>query len=624
MNSEEKRQWISVGTGVFVYVSAALLSGKFGLRGVVEFLLFLAAYILMAYPAFERMLREIRDKRYFNENILIITATAGALGIGRYLEAGAVMLLFAAAGILEDKALNRSRKFIRDFVDIRPLTATLKADGGEKQVDPSELKKWHIFVVKPGEKIPVDGIVTFGSTTVDMQALTGEITPRFVKEGEKVYGGSINLTGLIECRVTRLYKDSTASRILRLVEEAEKKQDEQKTMVRRFAGWYTPVMAVAAVLIAVVPCLTFAWGQWHEWIYRGLIFLVAACPCGLLVSEPLAFLGGIAAAARHGVIVKGGQFLEYLYQADTFIFDKTGTLTEGSFEITGIHTACPEKMTEEQLLRFAAFAESCSNHPVAQSVVRAYGRPVEKKQVKSVKEQPGYGISATVFGKRVHIGNRRMAKKQNVDFAHVDTSGSVIHVVIDGAYAGYLVAEDTVKEEAHEVISWLREKRNAMIVMLTGDRRETAKRIAEELDLDYAYANLMPAGKMERLQEFMQLEGEREKIVFVGDGINDAPVLTQADVGIAMGGFGADAAVEAADIVLLEDRLSQIPGLVRLAGETVQVVKGNLILAVLIKVIVLGLSIAGLMEMWTALAADLIVMFVSLANATSIVKYPVD
>ncbi|GAA6491159.1 MAG TPA: cadmium-translocating P-type ATPase [Candidatus Bariatricus faecipullorum] len=624
MGSEERLQWTAIGAGVFVYICAIILSRRFGLRGIMEFFLFFSAYILTGYPAFQKIVDYLNKKQYFNETILIVVASAGAMGIGRYIEAVAVILMFSVAGIIEDKAVHRSRKFIRDFIDIRPVTATRKVRGKEVQVDPSELKARNIVIVKPGERVPIDGIVTAGSTTLDTQALTGESMPREAAVGDRVFGGSINLTGLIEIRVTKTYQESTVSRIMKLVEEAAAERNEEKTPVRKFMRWYTPIVTAVAVLIAVVPSLSFAWGHWHEWIYRGLIFLVAACPCGLLVSEPLAFLGGIAAAARHGVIVKGGQFLEYLSQADTFIFDKTGTLTEGTFVITDIEPARPEELSREELLRYAAYAESYSSHPIAQSLLEAYGQPVDKKQVKSVKESAGFGVSATVDGHRVHIGNRRMMKKQKVQYPYVESGGTVIYVVIDKEYAGYLVAEDQIKESAFPVLEWLREKRNAVLVMLTGDRRNVAASVMEALDMDYGYANLLPEEKLERLKEFMELEGDTEKVAFVGDGINDAPVLAQADVGIAMGAFGSDAAVEAADVVLMDDDLEQIPSLVNLSGETLQVVRGNLILACVIKALVLGLCLAGLIELWAALTADLAVMFLSLGNAMSIIRYPVD
>ena len=622
MAYEGKKQWIVLCIGIVVYVSAVVLSIKYKLRGGLEFALFAEAYLLIGFSIFQRVVVNIEQRQYFNENVLIVLATAGAMGVGRYIEADAVLLMFALAGIAENQTVRRSKKFIQDFIDIRPVTATRKVRGKEVQVEPSELKLRNIVVVKPGERVPIDGIVTAGATTLDTQALTGETIPRAVGVGDKIYSGSINLTGAVELRVTRTYEDSTVSRIMEMVEEAGQEKVKQVTPVKRFMRIYTPIVTAAAFLIAILPPLSFAWGHWHEWIYRGLVFLIAACPCGLLISEPLAYLGGIAAAAKHGVIVKGGHFLELLTQSDIFIFDKTGTLTEGEFDVTEVH---PEGGTdEEELLKLGAYAECYSNHPIAKSLQQAYQKPIDKKLIKSVKEQAGYGVSATVDGKRVHIGNRRMAEKQKVEYAHVESSGTVLHVVVDKEYAGYIVAEDVIKEEAYSTMEWLQKKFHAVLVMLTGDRVAAARKVAWELDMDYAYANLLPEEKLEHLEEFKQIQGDKEKVVFVGDGINDALVLTEADIGIAMGAFGSDAAIEAADIVLMEDDISKIIDIIKLAKETVQVVKSNLFLAFVIKAVVLLLCLPGYMGLWTALAADLAVMFASLLNAISIVKYPVD
>lgn len=621
MTDEGKRLWAEIGTGTFVYICAAVLSIKYRLGGGMEFALFFAAYILIGFSVFERVAGHIAKKQFFDENVLIVLATIGAMGVGRYLEADAVLLMFALAGIAEDRAVRRSKKFIQDFIDIRPVTAVRKVRGKEVEVDPSELKLFNIVIVKPGERVPVDGVITSGATTLDTQALTGETIPRAAGVGDKVYSGSINLTGALEVRVTKTYQESTVSRIMQMVEEAGQDKMTRNTPLCRFMKVYTPIVTVMAFAIALIPPMTFEWRQWHDWIYRGLVFLIAACPCGLLISEPLAYLGGIAAAARHGIIVKGGHFLERLTQADVFIFDKTGTLTEGAFEITEVH---PEGMEKEELLKMAAYAECYSNHPIAKTLREAYDKPIDKKLIKSVKEEAGYGVSATVEGKRVHIGNRRMAQKQNVEYAHVESGGTVLHIVIDKKYAGYIIAEDIVKEEAYTTVEWLRKKFNAVLVMLTGDRAAAARQTALELDLDYAYAGLMPEEKLEHLREFMELQGESEKVVFVGDGINDALVLTEADIGIAMGAFGSDAAIEAADIVLMEDDLSKIVDVLKLAKETVLVVRENLKLALLVKAVVLILCGAGLMGLWTALAADLVVMFASLLNAVSIVRYPVE
>lgn len=624
MDSEEKTLWVALGVGVVVFLSSSVLSIRYGLGGWMEFFLFLMGYLLLGYPVFQRVVEHIQKRDYVNEYLLLLVATVGAMGIGAYIEANIVMLIFVAAGFVEQRTVRRSTKYIQEFMDLRPLTAVRKIKGKEVQVEPSELKLRHIVVVKPGEKIPVDGVVTAGATTLDMQALTGETIPQTVYVGDKVYGGSINLTGAIEFRVTRLYQDSTVARIMKLVEESAEAQERRNTPVRRFMHWYTIAMLVITVGIAVIPPMTFAWSQWHDWIYRGIVFSVAACPCGLLISEPLAFLGGVAAASRHGVIVKGGACLEALAQADTFVFDKTGTLTEGEFEIVEVCPTDPDKIGREELLKYAAYAESYSNHPLAKSIRKAYEGPIEKKLIKSVKEQPGYGISATIDGVRVHIGNQKMAAKQKVDYDRTERTGTVIHIVINKEYAGYLVAEDKIRSEAYDLMKWLRERKNAMLVMLTGDRKDVAKKVAEELDMDYAYANLLPEQKMEHLEDLLGLEREHEKVVYIGDGINDAPVLAKADIGIAMGVLGSDAAIDAADVVLMDDDLDRIGSLVNLSEETVHVVQRNLSFACLVKFFVLALCVPGLIGIWNALAADMVVMFTALLNACLIVKYPID
>ena len=621
MSEDTKKQWIVFGCGVVLFGCATGLSIEYRLHALVAFILFLMAYMLLGFSVFRRVVKNFENRQYFNENVLIVLATAGAIGIGKYIEGCAVILLFALAGIAEDMTVRRSKKYIGDFVDIRPVTAVRKVRGKEFKVDPATLRPLHTVVVKPGERVPVDGVITAGSTTLDVRALTGETIPQTAILGDRVYSGSINLTGAIEIRVTKTYQESTVSQIMQMGEDAGREDLDKKTPVSRFMHYYTPIVVLLGLLIMIVPPLTFAWSHWHDWLYRGMVFLVAACPCGLLISEPLAFLGGIAAAAKHGVIVKGGHFLQYLFESDVFIFDKTGTLTEGVFEVTEVH---PEGITADELLKMAAYAECYSNHPVAKSLLKAYGETIDKKQIRSVKETAGLGIRATVEGRKVYIGNRRMAQKQGVDYAQVESAGTVLHVVIDGKYVGYIIAEDIIKDEAYGTVDWLRNKWNAVVVMLTGDRRAAAAQTAYDLDMDYAYAELLPQQKLEYLKEFMFLQGENEKVAFVGDGINDAMVLSAADVGIAMGALGSDAAIQAADIVLMEDDVSRIIDVIRLSKETTSVVRSNLWLAVLVKVVVLILAACGMMSLWVALAADLVVMFTSLVNAVSVVKYPLD
>lgn len=615
-----KKYWWLYLTGIALYAAATVLSLKYMIDGAKELALFVAAYSLVGIPVFRRLIFNIQYRQYFNENILIILASAGALGIGRYIEGVLIILLFAIVGIAEELTERHSKKIIKDFIDIQPEMATRKIRGKEFKVEPEKLKSGNIIVVKPGEKVPVDGVIVSGQTTLNMQALTGETIPESAKAGNRIYAGSINLTGVIDVRVLKEYRDSTVARIMQLVEEAGKESVRGKTNVGSFMKKYTPLVMILSILIAAVPPTTFAWGQWNEWIYKALVFLVAACPCGLLASEPITFLGGIAAAARHGIIIKGGHYLDLMSKANVFIFDKTGTLTEGVFEITEIH---PEDMTEEELLRIAAFAEGYSNHPVAVSLREAYGKEIDARSVGAVKEIAGLGISAIVDGKQVHIGNRRMAKEQNVEYAYVESAGTVLHVIVDGKYAGYLVAEDRIREDAYSLMEWFHKHLNGVYVMLTGDRKAAAKKVAYELELDYAYAGLMPKDKLDHLKDFMRLQADNEKVVYVGDGINDAMVLAKADVGIAMGALGSDVAIEAADVVLLEDNITKIIDVIKLSKESVSVVRGNIILAVIIKVVVLALAAMGMIGMQEVLISDLVIMAAALLNAVSIVCYPV-
>lgn len=616
-----KKYWWLYLAGIVMYAAASVLSLQYRIDGLKELILFVVSYSLVGIPVFRRLIYNLQNKQYFNENILIILASAGALGIGRCMEGTMIILLFAIVGIAEELTERHSKKIIKEFIDIQPEKATRKVRGKEFKVEPAKLKKGHIIVVKPGEKVPVDGEVVSGQTTLNMQALTGETIPQSAKAGKKIYAGSINLTGAIEVRVLKEYRESTVARIMQLVEEAGKESIRGKTNVGSFMKKYIPLVMIGGILIATVPPTTFAWGEWNEWIYKALIFLVAACPCGLLASEPITFLGGIAAAARHGVIIKGGHYLDLMSKANVFIFDKTGTLTEGKFEITEIH---PENMTEEDLLRIAAHAEGYSNHPVAASLREAYGKEFDTRSVRSVKEMAGLGISAIVDGKQVQIGNKRMAKRQNVEYAYVESAGTVLHVIVDGKYAGYLVAEDKIREDAYSLMEWFRKHLNGVYVMLTGDRKAAAKKVAYELDLDYAYAGLMPKDKLDHLEDFMNLQVDNEKVVYVGDGINDAMVLAKADIGIAMGALGSDVAIEAADVVLLENDITKIIDVIKLSKEAVSVVRGNIVLAIIVKVVVLVLAALGMIGMQEVLISDLVIMGAALLNAVSVVFYPVD
>lgn len=621
MTARLKRRSLIFGAGVLVYLCALVVSAQVTLSDWVRFVWFLIAYLIVGFDSFVGLRDRFARKRFLTEYTLMILATVGAFGIERYEEGVLVMILFELGLIFEAFSTDTAKRSIAEMIDIRPQYAIRKVKGKEQQVDPSELKRNHIIIIKPGERIPVDAVITSGTTTIDTKAVTGESVPVSAGPGDRIYSGCINLRGVVEARVSKVYKESTVSKIMEMVEEAQNQKAESETIISRFASIYTPVMLVIALLVMVYPPLTFSYGSWETWIYRGLIFLIVACPSGLVMSVPIAFLGGIAAAARQGIVVKGGNYLEDMSKADTFIFDKTGTLTKGVFKVKEIH---PEGMPEEELLKIAAHVESYSNHPIAHSLLEAYtgrGRTVDKEKVYRMKEIPGFGITATYAGQRIHVGNWRMMRKQKVEAQEVVKAGTVVYVAVDRRYAGYILIADEIKEDARWTLRYLKEKCRGVLVMLTGDSEAAGREVAEELGMDYAYTNLLPKDKLEQVEDFLLMEDSTEKVVCIGDGINDAPILTRADVGIAMGDLGSAAAVEAADVILMEDELGKITNVIQIAKETLRVVGQNLSFALVIKAIVLVLAVIGYFGMWEAILAEVGVMFTVILNAVWVVKY---
>ena len=621
MTARLKRRSLIFGAGVLVYLCALVVSAQVTLSDWVRFVWFLIAYLIVGFDSFVGLRDRFARKRFLTEYTLMILATVGAFGIERYEEGVLVMILFELGLIFEAFSTDTAKRSIAEMIDIRPQYAIRKVKGKEQQVDPSELKRNHIIIIKPGERIPVDAVITSGTTTIDTKAVTGESVPVSAGPGDRIYSGCINLRGVVEARVSKVYKESTVSKIMEMVEEAQNQKAESETIISRFASIYTPVMLVIALLVMVYPPLTFSYGNWETWIYRGLIFLIVACPSGLVMSVPIAFLGGIAAAARQGIVVKGGNYLEDMSKADTFIFDKTGTLTKGVFKVKEIH---PEGMPEEELLKIAAHVESYSNHPIAHSLLEAYtgrGRTVDKAKVYRMKEIPGFGITATYAGQRIHVGNWRMMRKQKVEAQEVVKAGTVVYVAVDRRYAGYILIADEIKEDARWTLRYLKEKCRGVLVMLTGDSEAAGREVAEELGMDYAYTNLLPKDKLEQVEDFLLMEDSTEKVVCIGDGINDAPILTRADVGIAMGDLGSAAAVEAADVILMEDELGKITNVIQIAKETLRVVGQNLSFALVIKAIVLVLAVIGYFGMWEAILAEVGVMFTVILNAVWVVKY---
>lgn len=618
MEEQLRQRCIIYFSGMFLYICAVAAVIQYTISDRYKFMIFLAAYLVMGYGVFRTLSESLLRKKLPAAHLLIILATTGAFGVGRYMEGALVMLLFELGMIFEAVSVDKTKRSIADMIDIRPAYAVRKINGVETKVDPSELCVNHIIVIKPGERIPVDAVVTSGITTIDTKALTGEIMPQTVKRGDKIYGGCINLSAMIEARVIKEYKESTVSRIMEMVEDAQNNKAESETFTTRLTKIYTPVMFVCSLIVMLVPPMTFSYGNWNMWIYRGLIFMIVACPCGLVMSVPIAFLGGIASAARHGIVVKGGNYLESLAKADTFVFDKTGTLTEGVFTIEKVKAL---GMSEEELIEMVAHIESYSNHPIAKSLVAAYHGRFDRGRVRHMKEMPGYGISASYKGEKVDIGNIRMMEKKKVLIDDEDTTGTLVYVSIGGRYVGHIIIRDMLKDYTKDTLNYLKEKCRAVLVMLTGDTNNSAMAVAEELEIDYAYTNLMPQEKLERLEDFLFLQDDTERLVCVGDGINDAPILARADVGIAMGNLGSAAAVEAADIILLEDELPKIIDAIRIAKETLHVVSRNISFALVIKVFVLIFAAIGYFGMWEAILIEIVVMFIAVINAASVVKY---
>ena len=618
MTTELKKRSIIYGAGVFIYVCAIATTTHNMMGDWAKFIWFLIAYLIIGYDVFRVLCEKFFQKKFLTEYTLITLATVGAFGIGRYTEGVLVMLLFELGVIFEAYSTDSAKRSIEEMIDIRPPYATKKSEAGEVKVQPSELEVGDLIVIKPGERIPVDAIVKTGSSMVDTKAVTGESMPRKARESSFIYSGCINLSGVLEAKVVKVYNDSTVSKIMDMVEDAQKKQSESETFISKFSRVYTPVMFCFALFVMIYPPLTFSYGNWSTWVYRGLIFLIAACPSGLVMSVPIAFLGGLASAARQGIVIKGANYLEDLAQADTFVFDKTGTLTEGVFTVREIH---PVQTGEEELLELAAHAESYSNHPIARALLDAYGEAVEKDQVSHVKELPGYGVTAVYDGQKILVGNYHLLEKYEIPMDEVESTGTVIYIAVDKKYAGYIIISDALKKDARWTLRYLKEKCQGVLVMLTGDTESSAMETAQELDMDYAYTDLLPGDKLEQLEDFLMVQDARERLVCVGDGINDAPVLARADVGIAMGALGSAAAIEAADIVLMEDELSKIVDAIRISKETLRVVNHNITFALAIKFMILFFAFFGYFGMWEAIIAEVAVVFIAILNAAGVVRY---
>ena len=574
--------------------------------------IFIVSYLIVGFEILRKAVKNIFKGKVFDENFLMAVATLGAFAIGEFPEAVAVMLFYQVGELFQDYAVDKSRKSIAGLMDIRPDYANVVRDGKEEKVSPGEVKIGETILVKPGEKIPLDGLVIEGKTTLDTKALTGESVPREVAEGEQVLSGCINLNGVIKIEVTKEFGESTVSKILDLVENASSKKAKSENFITKFAAYYTPIVVIIAVILAIVPPLIIEGANFQDWLYRALSFLVVSCPCALVISIPLSFFGGIGGASKMGVLVKGSNYLEALSNAEIMVFDKTGTLTEGVFEVQNIE---PIGISKEELLKVSAYAEYYSNHPISKSIKKAYNKEIDEKEIIDSQEISGKGIEAKIGNQNVLAGNEKLMNEKSIEYTKCTHVGSVVYVAIDGKYVGHIVIADKIKEDAKRTIEELRKNNIKQMVMLTGDRKNIGEAVAKEIEIDKVYTELLPDGKVEKVEELLKTKSPKGKLAFVGDGINDAPVLAMADIGIAMGGLGADSAIEAADIVIMTDQPSKIISAMKLSKKTMRIVKENIIFAIAVKVLVLILTAFGLSSMWQAVFADVGVSIIAILNA---------
>lgn len=607
MTRKQKKMLIRIIISGALLIIAALLP----LKGILRLAAFIVPYAVIGWDVLWKAVRNIAHGQVFDENFLMALATVGAFGTGEYTEASAVMLFYQVGELFQNFAVGKSRKSIASLMDIRPDYANIERGGGLVQVDPEEISVGDIIVVKAGEKIPLDGIVVEGKSTVDTAALTGESLPRSVDEGEEVISGCINQSGLLKVRVTKEFGQSTVAKILDLVENSASKKAKAENFITRFAKYYTPVVVIAAALLAVIPPLILG-GGWANWIHRALIFLVISCPCALVISVPLSFFGGIGGASKSGILVKGGNYLEALANSEIVVFDKTGTLTKGVFRVTSVH---PENFPEDKLVELAAYAESYSTHPIAKSIAEAYKGEIDSARITESNEISGHGVKAVIDGVEVCAGNDKLMERLGVKWHKCHNTGTTVHVAVDGKYAGHLVISDEIKETSAAAIKSLKEKGVKKTVMLTGDAKEVGEDVAKKLGLDLAYTELLPADKVDEVEDLLAQKSDKGKLAFVGDGINDAPVLSRADIGIAMGAMGSDAAIEAADIVLMDDNPEKIATAIDIARKTVRIVYQNIVFALAVKFAILVLGAVGLAGMWAAVFADVGVSVLAILNA---------
>ena len=575
------------------------------------------AYAIVGLEILKKALRNIKRGKVFDENFLMSVATLGAFGIGEFPEAVAVMLFYQIGELFQSYAVDKSRKSISSLMDIRPDFANVERDSKIEKVDPDDVEIGEIIIVKPGEKVPLDGNIIEGKSTLDTKALTGESIPREVTEGGEVLSGCINLNGVIKIKVTKKYGESTVSKILDLVENASSKKSKSENFITKFAQYYTPIVVIIALILAFVPPLILHDQLFSDWIYRALSFLVVSCPCALVISIPLSFFGGIGGASKMGILIKGSNYLEQLADTEIIVFDKTGTLTKGVFEVQKVNAI---SMTEEELLKITAYAENYSNHPISLSVKRSYNKEIDESKIIKTQELPGLGVSARIMDQDVLVGNEKLMKEKQIDFEKCNDIGTILYVAIEGKYVGYILIADKIKEDAKKTIKDLKKNNIKQTVMLTGDRQSVGENVAKELGIDKVYTELLPDGKVEKVENLLKQKSEKGKLAFVGDGINDAPVFAISDICIAKGGLRSDAAIEAAVIVLMTDEPSKIVDAIHLSKRTMRIVKENIVFAIFVKILVLILSAFGLSTMWEAVFADVGVSIIAILNSLRVLR----
>ena len=612
MNKKQKKMLIRIIIAAVLIVVFSLLPAE----GYLRFVLFMIPYLVIGYDILKKAFKGILNKQVFDENFLMAVATVGAILLGDYSEGVAVMLFYQIGELFQSYAVGKSRRNISELMDIRPDYANIEKDGTLEQVDPDEVEIGTIIVVQPGEKVPIDGVITEGTSTLNTSALTGESLPRDAKAGDEVISGCINMTGLLKIRTTKEFGESTVSKILELVENSSSRKSRSENFISKFAKYYTPAVCYGALALAFIPPIVLLImgksAMWGDWIYRALTFLVISCPCALVISIPLSFFAGIGGASNQGILVKGSNYLETLAQTKYVVFDKTGTMTQGVFEVSGIHH---NEMPDEKLLEYAALAECSSSHPISKSLQKAYGKPIDRNRVTDIEEISGNGVIAKVDSISVAAGNTKLMNRLGIAYQDCHHVGTVVHMAIDGKYAGHILISDIIKPHAKEAIAELKKAGISKTVMLTGDSKRVADQVAGELGIQEVYSELLPADKVSRVEELLNQKSEKDKLAFVGDGINDAPVLSRADIGIAMGALGSDAAIEAADIVLMDDDPLKISKAIKIARKCIRIVYENIYFAIGIKILCLILGALGIANMWVAIFADVGVMILAVLNA---------